>query len=265
MDSISLWDKKCSKCGETKNVSEFYKGRGDGYASWCKQCQRLYNRHNPQRIPFKAIALNNLATGMKTCASCNQSKPLESAYYRDQSSRDGRDSWCKECRHTHDRKMIKNKMENYRPKLPPLDGMKCCSRCGENKPLREYSKHHGTPDGLSYICKPCNSKSRRTPNIHLSIRRSMLKKLYGLSEAEYEAMFEAQGGVCAICKRPETTKNQYGVMRLSVDHDHQTGRVRELLCGKCNLVLGTLHDDPARLLAMLEYLRKHQSQEEDAT
>ncbi len=57
-----------------------------------------------------------------------------------------------------------------------------------------------------------------------------------LTEAEYEAMLEAQGGVCALCGRPPTAKQA-----LAPDHDHKTGRVRGLVCWTCNLkVIGTL-------------------------
>lgn len=59
-------------------------------------------------------------------------------------------------------------------------------------------------------------------------RRSALKRKFGLTEAEYDAQLKAQGGVCAICGKPPRK------WRLSVDHDHKTGRLRGLLCWWCN-------------------------------
>lgn len=71
-----------------------------------------------------------------------------------------------------------------------------------------------------------------------------LKAKYGLTEDEYELMLEAQGGVCAICHRPERVRRGPGEPRLSVDHDHITGMVRGLLCQSCNVICGMFRDDP---------------------
>lgn len=68
-------------------------------------------------------------------------------------------------------------------------------------------------------------------------------------------MLEGQNHVCAICSRPETRgKTKY----LSVDHCHTTGKVRGLLCAKCNTVLGYMNDNPDYLTKAMEYLKKHE-------
>jgi hypothetical protein len=78
----------------------------------------------------------------------------------------------------------------------------------------------------------------------------MIEKTYGLDAAGYEALLELQGGRCAICRnRPGKKK------RLAVDHDHQSGAVRGLLCGNCNHnLLGAGYDSPLKLLAGYHYL-----------
>ena len=82
-------------------------------------------------------------------------------------------------------------------------------------------------------------------------RRSMLKRQYGLTLEAYASMLEGQDGLCAICQcAPEDGKNLY------VDHDHNTGNVRGLLCICCNRALGLLHDDSEVVESLLEYLRK---------
>lgn len=80
----------------------------------------------------------------------------------------------------------------------------------------------------------------------------------------YQFFHDRQGGVCAICKRPETHHDPSGrTKRLAVDHDHQTGLVRGLLCHGCNAALGLMADDPARLEEAARYIkravRKHES------
>ena len=78
-------------------------------------------------------------------------------------------------------------------------------------------------------------------------RRKRYDKVYRISLAEYDAMRKRQNGACAICKRADRA--------LCVDHCHACGKVRGLLCGKCNSVLGFCGDRPAQLLAAAAYLR----------
>jgi len=80
--------------------------------------------------------------------------------------------------------------------------------------------------------------------------------VYGLTLEDYEALYAIQGGVCAVCSRPESKRHSRSnePLQLSVDHDHETGAVRGLLCGACNMALGLLQDEPDRLRAAIEYL-----------
>lgn len=70
-------------------------------------------------------------------------------------------------------------------------------------------------------------------------------------------MLSIQGGVCAICKKPERHRsNGPKVKRLAVDHDHTTGEVRGLLCNNCNRALGLFGDDVTALQAAIDYLSR---------
>jgi hypothetical protein len=81
--------------------------------------------------------------------------------------------------------------------------------------------------------------------------RAMLKYRYGLSLERWAEMLAEQGGRCAICRvRPTEEK------RLSVDHDHETGENRGLLCQECNLGLGKFRDNTVRLRAAADYLER---------
>ena len=75
-----------------------------------------------------------------------------------------------------------------------------------------------------------------------------LKEKFGLSRLEYDTLLQMQGGVCAICSRPESRKTH----SLAVDHNHQTGKVRGLLCSCCNRLVGRLEDPKGQ--AALQYL-----------
>ncbi len=89
-----------------------------------------------------------------------------------------------------------------------------------------------------------------------SARDQQLIRTYGITLADYESMLVGQGGVCAICKLPPKglrTCNK----SLQVDHDHKTGKVRQLLCTNCNLGVGKFMDQPELLRKAAEYLEKH--------
>lgn len=87
-------------------------------------------------------------------------------------------------------------------------------------------------------------------------RGRYLRRTYGITLEEYQRMLEEQGGVCAICERPETRMNRSGTAQevLCVDHDHETGEVRGLLCHDCNTALGKFGDDPQVILRAAAYL-----------
>lgn len=83
-----------------------------------------------------------------------------------------------------------------------------------------------------------------------------LKAHYGLTEEDVDAMRAEQGGLCAVCREDSAT---------DIDHDHETGAVRGLVCPNCNLMLGNAKEDPARLLAGVVYLeRAAKAQSENA-
>lgn len=83
------------------------------------------------------------------------------------------------------------------------------------------------------------------------IRSSSLKQRYGISIEQYEKMVEEQNNLCYICK-----KDNFG-KPLVVDHNHSTGKVRNLLCRGCNLGLGNANENILILRNMIKYLKKH--------
>jgi len=79
----------------------------------------------------------------------------------------------------------------------------------------------------------------------------MIANIYGLAAGDYERMYKEQGGTCAICQRA-TGKTK----RLAVDHDHDTGLVRGLLCGPCNKLVGYFRNSPEAFRRAAAYLEK---------
>ena len=93
--------------------------------------------------------------------------------------------------------------------------------------------------------------NQENPEKHkATMRRANLKKAYGITVEQYDAMLASQNGECAICYGGPNGKGN----RLHVDHCHESGQIRGLLCGECNFGLGKFGDDIARLRSAADYL-----------
>lgn len=113
-----------------------------------------------------------------------------------------------------------------------------------NKSRPEVRDRKNAARNARYAADP----SRRIQNMDAQLRRN-----YGINFGDYSRMLGEQGGRCAICGSPPTGGPK-SASRLHVDHDHDTGVVRGLLCNRCNLGIGYFADDPARLAAAIKYL-----------
>lgn len=124
--------------------------------------------------------------------------------------------------------------------------MKVCIHCKQSLPVELFGKDKNTKDGLRRWCKDCvNETGRSKYNEHPSYR-DHLKKRYGITPQQYQAIRNVQGSACYICgARPE---------RLVVDHDHETRVVRGLLCRHCNFLLGNSKESPDILRRAADYL-----------
>lgn len=141
----------------------------------------------------------------------------------------------------------------------PLLDEKECRRCQETKPIGEFPQRAGYRNGYSW-CKPClNEYQRVYKRNNPNGLDQVLARKYGMDEGAWERLLQAQGGLCAICKQPETAIRFSVVARLSVDHDHESGAVRGLLCDACNRGIGNFKDDPDRLEAAATYLARPRS------
>ncbi len=127
---------------------------------------------------------------------------------------------------------------------------KWCPACDSVKLLDRFNIARDKRDGRIAHCRECQRARNRTP----AARKRQVLRQHGLTAAEWEAMYLAQSGLCASCgKPPPPDARSRG---LAVDHDHQTGRVRSLLCIPCNVGLGHFNDDPKLLRLAADYLER---------
>jgi len=136
--------------------------------------------------------------------------------------------------------------------------MKKCYKCGLEKPFELFDKNKAKPDGRSTECKQCRKEVKQKQlesdylGTRLKERANNLKRMFGMSLETYDEKLKAQGGVCAICGGLCKSGK-----RLAVDHNHTTGKIRDLLCGNCNGGLGKFLDNPELLLKAADYLKEH--------
>ena len=123
---------------------------------------------------------------------------------------------------------------------------------------REKALRERDPEFLKLKTREAQARYRANPDN--TIRLRYLKSRYGIDIDEYVRMETEQGNRCAICKGPPLPSARAGAPRLHVDHDHQTGKVRSLLCFKCNAMVGQCDDRIEVLEAAIEYLKRHKGQ-----
>lgn len=187
---------------------------------------------------------------------------------------------CKKFKPIHAKGFCNNCYANFKRHGDPLwkrkkKGDISCSYCGKH-PMHAkglckscYGRYRatGSPElkRRVYICKieGCNEpvvfrgcceahKDKAIDN--RKVMNSHFLKKYNITIDEYENMHEQQNGVCAICGQPENRAYNGNAINLAVDHCHKTGKVRGLLCSRCNQALGNFQDSSKILAKALNYL-----------
>ncbi|MFB9177885.1 endonuclease VII domain-containing protein [Dactylosporangium sucinum] len=139
---------------------------------------------------------------------------------------------------------------------------KQCRTCGETKPIADFYRNPATvrSGGHRPDCKACTSTARRKRYADtggIEAHRQVLRYAYGMRPEDYAAKLAEQNGVCAVCGTVEVATYKGRPRRLAVDHDHVTGKVRALLCQRCNLLVGAIEQNPALVELAAAYLRQH--------
>lgn len=159
---------------------------------------------------------------------------------------------CKDCRKEYNKQyLLKNKeylnkyQKEYHEKI--------------KKPKRQHDKQNNTEYHQRQLQLKRDYSNRNRENYRRSDWSAYLKRNYGLTVDEYELMIIEHNNLCAICKQPEKLKHHITgtLKRLSIDHNHKTGKVRGLLCTRCNQAYGKLEESQEIIENMLLYHKKY--------
>lgn len=130
---------------------------------------------------------------------------------------------------------------------------KSCTKCGKEKGLHEFPKERRSSDGVTARCKSCTSQYQKDWANRKGGAMYYRTVRYGMSPEEYGELLDEQLGCCACCGSSDP-KRKGGFV---IDHDHNTGQVRGLLCHSCNIGIGLLGDSVSGVINALRYLCKH--------
>lgn len=131
---------------------------------------------------------------------------------------------------------------------------KLCIKCGTEQSLDSYSKDIKAKDGKKRYCKSCcnkyfkNWRNSNLQEIREIDRKNHYRRAYNLPEDIITKLIDNRNGICAICKE---------ISPLVVDHNHKTGKVRDLICSSCNSLLGYSKENLSTLSSAIEYLKYH--------
>lgn len=164
---------------------------------------------------------------------------------------------CKKCQ----RRVAKKREQGLKEKHSGEAALvfeKRCAACNQTKLSLEFHRDRSKREGLTSTCQRCAGlrASLFYKNNKLSENKRrydyQLRKDYGITYQDKQNMLEKQEGRCGACRSNDPFDRTW-----HVDHDHATGRVRELLCRKCNLALGCADESIDRLRALICYIEKH--------
>lgn len=181
----------------------------------------------------------------KTCRSCREEKPLTAEFFhKRKDSKDGFRNDCRVCNVARINKWAKENRDKTRKYKQKWSEENREQNLEIQREYRENNREKQREYARKYKEKNPNAK-----------RNSTYKRKYGITLAEYDVMFEDQNGTCSICKLPEINR------RLAVDHDHKTGKVRSLLCTRCNMVIGLMEENTESLNNAIKYIERHKDAE----
>lgn len=191
-----------------------------------------------------------MAKQRKKCSICKQHKPF-TKFSKDKRTADGLTSECNECRNAATKRWrAKNpiKVKAYSALWPKKN------RAAYLRKKTRYRRRH--PDRARQQVK--NACNKHKDHYAAAKFNRWLRNKYGITERDYYTLLAKQKGGCAVCHKTQQCADKTKKRtRLYVDHCHKTGRIRGLLCFKCNVLLGCADDSATVLRQAINYLQRH--------
>lgn len=184
---------------------------------------------------------------IKTCGTCKKDFPIEE-FVKDQSRPNGIKLRCKACEANRKKRSPSTQKyrETHREEILEKARIKRAANREEiNRKHKEYIERYKAEYPEEWKEKQRLSGERTRVKRAESIKRSIIKKKYGITLEEYAGM---KLGGCQVCGSQEV---------LHIDHDHTTGKVRGCLCNHCNIALGHMKDNPVLLRKLADYIESH--------
>lgn len=241
---------RCGKCGELKPLAAFSPSIvSQGYGR-CRDCSRTAQRaaraNDPER--FKGYRRDFLARN-------SGAQRVATAKWTEKKKAQGITKTAISCSTCE----VSKPVSEFQPSVA-IRGSGTCKEC-KYKAKREYERRNPAKvNAAARLRRQRNiDQYRSAQRDHYRANRDAyrnlaIRSMYGISLAEYEAMLAQQGGKCACCG---ATKNPNG-KRLFVDHDHETGAIRGIICNRCNRGIGSLGDTIEGVRRALNYLERAQ-------
>jgi hypothetical protein len=131
---------------------------------------------------------------------------------------------------------------------------KKCSKCKKEKKITDFHKNKNSKSGLHHYCKSCNSIQKKNSYNYIKSKIIATLNKYNLTLEEVKDLYISQGKKCSICSAEYSSVSVRG--GLHIDHCHSSGKVRGLLCVRCNVLLGLAKDNVKILNSAIDYLNK---------
>lgn len=212
------------------------------------------------------------------CGSCKETLPLDSfsPSYRGKTG-----TWCRKCfadynagrkqtRGTHEPRVCDWCGESYVPTQLKAHALFCSREC-KDLSRKSAARKARAEAKAARVCEACGDSvatmrsnarvcsvkcamhlRQKEGRITPAMRRGYVLKKYGMTASQFDAMLASQDNRCAICRTDDPGNKPW-----AIDHCHDKGHVRGILCSFCNLALGLFKDNPANLRAATAYLEKH--------
>lgn len=187
----------------------------------------------------------------KICSVCDEDLPLKDFNLRC-ASKDGYQHKCRNCQLDYQHKRF-----NQTPRRIVKDGFQYCPTCRQELPFNLFGSNVSRSNFLNMYCKKCTNTQNKQQYYKKNtedIRAKYIQLTYNLSWEDYVNMFANQDGKCAICNTDIFLAANDRNKTAHIDHAHENGKIRGLLCGNCNVSLGGFNDDVKIMQNAIDYI-----------